>query len=69
MNKRRVVLGMSGGVDSAVAAALLAEQGWDIIGATVRLWPCSQDQPDKACCTSDALSAARQRPWNPPPPA
>ncbi len=57
---RRIIVGMSGGVDSAVAAALLAEAGWDVVGATVRLWPCSHDQPDRACCTSDDISAARQ---------
>jgi len=37
-SRKRVVVGMSGGVDSSVAAALLQEQGWDVIGANLRLW-------------------------------
>ena len=35
----RIVVGMSGGVDSSVAAALLVEQGFDVIGITLRVWP------------------------------
>ncbi|MEC7174910.1 MAG: tRNA 2-thiouridine(34) synthase MnmA, partial [Actinomycetota bacterium] len=34
----RVMIGMSGGVDSSVAAALLHEQGHDVVGVTMRLW-------------------------------
>ena len=36
--KKRVLLGMSGGVDSSVAAVMLLEQGYEVIGATMRLW-------------------------------
>ena len=39
MNER-IVVGMSGGVDSSVAAALLVEQGVEVIGVTPRVWPC-----------------------------
>jgi tRNA-uridine 2-sulfurtransferase len=37
--RQRVVCGMSGGVDSSAAAALLIEQGYDVIGITLKLWP------------------------------
>ncbi len=58
----RVVVAMSGGVDSSVAAALLVEQGYDVIGIMLRLWA-EDDVPDAAgnrCCTPDAQALARR---------
>ena len=43
MSQGTVLVGMSGGVDSAVAAALLVEQGYRVIGATLRLWEGEED--------------------------
>jgi len=56
----RVLAAMSGGVDSAVAAALLAEQGHELTGVTLKLW-CYGTSPvsPRACCTLDAIDDAR----------
>jgi tRNA-specific 2-thiouridylase len=58
--KARVVVGMSGGVDSSAAAALLLEQGYDVIGITLKLWPqdCVNRAEDK-CCGPQAVADAR----------
>jgi tRNA-uridine 2-sulfurtransferase len=53
------LVAMSGGVDSSVAAALLIEAGWRVIGATLRLHPCEEPEPDRFCCGVDAEAAAR----------
>jgi len=57
---RRILVAMSGGVDSSVAAALLVEQGHDVIGATMKLF-CLGRTPvsDRACCSLDSIEAAR----------
>jgi len=57
----RVVIAMSGGVDSSVAAALLVRQGYDVIGLMLRLWgEPTADQRFNRCCTPDALAQARR---------
>lgn len=58
--RTRVVVGMSGGVDSSATAALLLEQGHDVIGVTLKLWPqdCSARAEDK-CCGPQAVMDAR----------
>ena len=56
----RVVVAMSGGVDSSVAAALLKEQGFEVIGMMMRLWSESGRQDDNRCCTPDAMAQARR---------
>jgi tRNA-specific 2-thiouridylase len=50
---------MSGGVDSSLAAALLVEQGWDVIGATMKLFCYGDDVPERPCCSLDSIADAR----------
>ncbi len=61
---RRIVVGMSGGVDSSVAAALLVEQGYDVVGITLRVWPWREpdDAPQRfgSCCSPETVDDARQ---------
>lgn len=58
--RTRVVVAMSGGVDSSVAAALLVEQGYDVIGMMLRLWSEPGQESSNRCCTPTAMSLARQ---------
>jgi tRNA-specific 2-thiouridylase len=56
----RVLVAMSGGVDSSVAAALLVEQGYDVVGATMKLFCHDGDLPDRPCCSLDSVNDARR---------
>jgi tRNA-specific 2-thiouridylase len=58
-NTKRVVVAMSGGVDSSVAAALLVEQGYDVVGLMLRLWAEPGGKANR-CCTPDAINDARR---------
>ncbi len=70
MKKQRVIVAMSGGVDSSVAAALLKKQGYDVVGIFMKLWsPFAKAMGDKSdnadlvreniCCSVEAITAAR----------
>jgi tRNA-uridine 2-sulfurtransferase len=58
--KPRVLVAMSGGVDSSVAAAMLVREGYDVIGATMKLHSDAADVPDKPCCSLDSVNDARR---------
>lgn len=63
-SKGRVLVAMSGGVDSSVAAALLVEQGYDVIGATMQVWDysagnCDIQEGNGTCCSSTDVDDAR----------
>lgn len=64
INQKRVVVAMSGGVDSSVAAALLSQQGYDVIGMMMRLWSEPESNVKKLaynrCCTPDQIADARR---------
>ena len=55
----RVLVAMSGGVDSSVAAARLVEQGYEVVGATMKLFCYGDEVPDRPCCSLDSISDAR----------
>ena len=56
----RVLVAMSGGVDSSVTAGLLVEQGYDVVGATMKLFCHGDEVPDRPCCSLDSINDARR---------
>jgi len=56
----KVVVAMSGGVDSSVAAALLKEQGHEVIGVMLRLWSEPGSEETNRCCAPDSMAQARR---------
>ena len=59
--KKRVLVAMSGGVDSSVCAGILKEQGYEVIGMTFKLWSGLDNKPfERACCSIDSVEDARR---------
>lgn len=63
MQKKRVLIGMSGGIDSTVAAILLQEQGYELVGATFRTFDSIKESclaKEKGCCSIESIIEAQR---------
>jgi tRNA-specific 2-thiouridylase len=63
MSKGSVMIGMSGGVDSSVAAAILLEKGYEVVGVTMQIWPdmdAERQRSEGGCCSLSAVDDARR---------
>jgi len=65
IKQKKVVIGMSGGVDSSVAAALLVDEGYNVAGMTMKLWhytssTCNVKESDNLCCSLESIEMARR---------
>jgi tRNA-uridine 2-sulfurtransferase len=58
--KQKVVVGMSGGVDSSFAAAILKQDGYDVVGVMLNLWTEPTQKDDNRCCSLDSQYQARR---------
>ena len=58
-NTQRVLMAMSGGVDSSVAAARLVDQGFEVVGVTLHLWDYPEEIPQSRCCAPEDIHDAR----------
>ena len=59
MDDRRTLIAMSGGVDSAVAALLVAREGVQTVGVTLELWSDPANDGEQSCCSAEAVRRAR----------
>src|SRR6185503_19171025 len=55
----RILVGLSGGVDSAVAAHLCVEQGYEVVAVTLKLWADQEGDGERSCCSPQAVLGAR----------
>lgn len=62
LDRKKVVVAMSGGVDSSVAALLMKQAGHDVVGITLKLWDAPKDEPQRhtSCCSIEDITDARR---------